>query len=127
MRPCDTGIVAALVVVSSCFSIAQPQSDSGTGIEGVITVGPIHGGPARDGIPHSQPLRDATFVVENERGVVASFTTDDQGRFRVSLTPGHYTVTKKERPKAGAYGPFSVDVETGKLTNVAWNCDDGRM
>ena len=97
-----------------------------TGIEGVMTVGPIHGGPVRPGIPSTKPLANATFVVGNETGAVAEFTTDDQGRFRVSLAPGHYTVTKKDHQKGiGRYGPFNVDVTAGQMTKVEWHCDTG--
>ncbi len=97
-----------------------------TGIEGVITVGPIHGGPVRPGIPSTKPLANATFVVGSETGAVAEFTTDDQGRFRVSLPPGHYTVTKKDQQKGiGRYGPFDVDVTHGQMTKVEWHCDTG--
>src|SRR5438876_330028 len=97
-----------------------------TGIEGVMTVGPIHGGPVRPGIPSTKPLANAIFVVGNETGAVAEFTTDDQGRFRVSLAPGHYTVTKKDNQKGiGRYGPFDVDVTAGQMTKVEWHCDTG--
>jgi hypothetical protein len=97
-----------------------------TGIEGLIAVGPIHGGPVRPGIPSTKPLANATFVVGNETGAVTEFTTDDHGRFRVSLAPGHYTVTKKDRQKGiGRYGPFDVDVTAGQMTKVEWQCDTG--
>jgi len=92
----------------------------------VITVGPTHGGPARIGVPDSKPLANTTFIVENEKGVVTSFVTDDQGRFRISLTPGHYAVSIKDmNPKIGRYGPFDVDVVAGQMTKVAWYCDSG--
>ena len=114
----------------SCASLAETapavKIDSGSGIEGVISVSPIHGGPSRVGVPDSKPLANVTFVVANESGTVASFTTDDQGRFRVSLPPGHYTVSMKEKRSAiGRYGPFEVDVADDKVTKVQWNCDTG--
>ena len=75
-------IMLALLVMSGCFSSGQTQSGSETGIEGVITFSPTQGGPIRADTPSSKPLANATFVVENEKGTeVASFTTDDQGRF----------------------------------------------
>src|SRR6266853_6587530 len=87
-------IILAFLLMSACFSSGKTQSGSATGIEGVITFGPTQAGPIRPGIPSSKPLANATFVVENEKGAeVASFTTDDQGRFRTSLPPGHYTVS----------------------------------
>jgi hypothetical protein len=103
---------------------AQTPSPSETGLEGVITISPTHPGPTREGIPNSGPLPGAVFVVENEKGVVTTFTTDDQGRFRVSLAPGHYTVRMKER-QIRRCGPFDVDVVEGKMTSVEWRCDTG--
>ncbi len=83
-------------------------------------------GPMRPGIPGSKPLANATFVVENENGAVAAFTTDDQGRFRTSLAPGHYTVSMNgKRRGIGHYGPFDVDVVAGQMTKVQWECDTG--
>jgi hypothetical protein len=113
--------------MSGCFSLGQTQSGPGTGIEGEITFGPTQGGPIRPGIPSSKPLANATFVVENEKGAeVASFTTDDQGQFRVPLTPGHYTVSKEGKKYGiGHYGPFDVVVLAGRMTKVEWECDTG--
>ena len=97
-----------------------------TGIEGVVTISPSHGGPVRPGIPSSKPLANATFSVANETGVVAEFTTDEQGRFKVALAPGHYRVTKKgQQTKIGRYGPFDVDAVAGQVTKVEWRCDSG--
>jgi hypothetical protein len=120
-------IMLVLLVMSGCFCSGQTQSGSGTGIEGVITFSPTQGGPIRADTPSSKPLANATFVVENEKGAeVASFTTDDQGRFRVPLTPGHYAVSKEGKKHGiGYYGPFDVDVVVGRMTNVQWECDTG--
>jgi Carboxypeptidase regulatory-like domain len=120
-------IILMLLVMSGCFSSGQTQSGSGTGIEGVITFGPTQGGPIRADTLSSKPLANAAFVVENAKGAeVASFTTDDQGRFRVPLTPGHYTVSKEGKKQGiGHYGPFDVDVVAGRMTNVQWECDTG--
>ena len=123
-------IIPALLVLFSCFSSAEtppaPAPETGTGLEGVITVSPIRGGPSRAGLPDSGPLANVAFVVENERGTVTSFTTDDQGQFRISLAPGHYTVSREGRKGGiGKFGPFEVDVVAGKMTSVQWNCDTG--
>ena len=120
-------IILVLLVMSGCFSSGQTQSGSGTGIEGVITFGPTQGGPIRADTPSSKPLANARFVVEDEKGAeVASFTTDEQGQFRVPVPPGHYTVSKKgKRGGPGHYGPFDVDVVPGQMTKVQWECDTG--
>jgi hypothetical protein len=119
--------ILVLLVMAACFSSAQTQSGSGTGIEGVITFGPTRAGPIRADALGSKPLANTTFVVENEKGAeVASFITDEQGRFRVSLAPGHYTVSKKgKKGGIGRYGPFDVDVRADQMTRVTWDCDTG--
>ena len=119
--------ILVLLVMAACFSSAQTQSGSGTGIEGVITFGPTQAGPIRADALGSKPLANTTFVVENEKGAeIASFTTDEQGRFRVSLAPGHYAVSKKgKKGGIGRYGPFDVDVRADQMTRVTWECDTG--
>ena len=119
---------AILMVLTMCtgFLPGQTQSGSETGIEGVITIGPIQAGPVRADAPSSRPLANATFVVENQKGETTSFTTDDQGRFRAPLAPGHYKVSLKVRTSSiGRYGPFEVDVVAGQTTKVQWECDSG--
>ena len=70
--------------------------------------------------PASMDLR------QPQRVEVAEFTTDGEGRFKVSLAPGHYSVTKKDQQKGiGRYGPFDVDVAAGQMTKVEWHCDTG--
>ena len=122
-------LAIAVLLVCWGFALAQsptPMPETETGIEGVISVGPIHGGPVRPGIPSSKPLANATFVVGNDTEAVAEFTTDGEGRFKVSLAPGHYSVTKKDQQKGiGRYGPFDVDVAAGQMTKVEWHCDTG--
>jgi hypothetical protein len=117
-------IILALLVMT--FSSTQAQSQSPTGIEGVITVSPIRPGPIRAGAEISQgPFANTTFVVQSEKGPITSFTTDDQGRFRVSLVPGHYTVAPKQQGGPGHCGPFDIDVVPDKMTSVEWRCDSG--
>jgi len=117
-----------LMVLTMCagFLPGQTQSGSETGIEGVITISPIQAGPVRADAPSSRPLANATFVVENQKGETTSFTTDDQGRFRTPLVPGHYKVSLKGKTSSiGRYGPFEVDVVAGQTTKVQWQCDSG--
>src|SRR5437868_5830419 len=75
---------------------AQNPSVAGTGIEGVITVSPAGPGPSKENGPDSAPVANVAFAVEGEQGVTALFTTDEQGRFRISLSPGHYTIRVKQ-------------------------------
>jgi hypothetical protein len=79
-----TSILSCCLLLGATLSASEPQA----GIEGVITVGPVNGGPARIGIPGSKALANATFLAQKQNGTATFFTTDDQGRFRVSLEPG---------------------------------------
>ena len=119
-------IILALVFMDVCACTGQTPSGGESGIEGTITISPARPGPIRSDEAASVPLANATFVVENNNSEVASFTTNDQGRFRASLRPGHYKVSLKGRKSSiGRFGPFEVDVASGKMTNVQWECDSG--
>ena len=119
-------IAFGVIAMAVCASAEQTPSGGESGIEGVITISPANPGPIRADAPGSVPLANATFVVEKNNGEVTSFTTDGQGRFRVSLPPGHYKISLKGRKTAiGQFGPFEADVAPGKMTNVQWECDSG--
>ncbi len=117
----------ALLFIYGSVSFGQMEPDRGTGIEGVITISPTRPGPIRAGsdIPNAAPLPNALFSVENEKGKVTSFTTDSQGRFRVSLKPGHYVIALAEHRFPRPCGPFEIDVESAKMAKVEWRCDTG--
>ena len=109
-----------------CISIGQTPAAGESGIEGVITISPSQPGPSRSDAPDSKPLANTAFVVKDLTGEVTSFTTDSQGQFRIPLAPAHYTVSIKGRKSTiGHFGPFEVDVVSGKMTKVQWKCDSG--
>jgi len=117
----------ALLLTCGSVSSGQMERDRATGIEGAITVSPTRPGPIRAGsdIPNAAPLPSAVFTVWNEKGVVTSFTTDSEGRFRVWLKAGHYAVTLAEHRFPRPCGPFEIDIESAKMTKVEWRCDTG--
>ena len=123
----ELGLVLLMIVMARCSSSAQTQAESPTGIEGVITIAPIHPGPIKKDMPSSGPFANGTFVVQNQAGIaIASFTTDAEGRFRVSVPAGHYTVSRKDgKSGPGYFGPFNIDVTAGKMATVEWRCDSG--
>ena len=119
-------IIFGLMVMAVSAFTGQTPSAAESGIEGVITISPVSAGPIRADTVASMPLANATFAVEKSNGEMTSFTTDGEGRFRVSLPPGHYTISLKGRKSSiGRFGPFEADVAPGKMTNVEWECDSG--
>jgi hypothetical protein len=70
-------------------------------------------------------LANTAFVVKKDAAVVAEFTTDEQGRFHLPLSPGRYTISSKDgRAKFGC-GPYEVEVTAGRWETVRWDCDSG--
>ena len=112
--------------VARAESQPTPPPEAGTGLEGSISLHNISGGPVRQGVPDSKPLANTTFVVKKGDLTIASFTTDDQGRFQISLPSGHYSISKKDwKSRVGFYGPFEVDIVAGQVKKIQWNCDTG--
>jgi hypothetical protein len=120
-----TGIAASLVITFYGFAAAQSPRPLETGIEGIISIAPVRPGPVRDDMPGSAPLPNVAFTVEGDNGPVASFTTDEQGRFRVLLKPGRYKVSLKEHGRIRGCGPVDIEVESSRMTKVEWQCDTG--
>jgi hypothetical protein len=108
-----------------CISCGQTPSTMETGIEGTVSISPSHPGPTRENEPNAAPLANLSFAVENDSGAVATFVTDEQGKFRVSLKPGHYKVSVRGENRIRRCGPFDVDVAVNGMTTVQWQCDSG--
>jgi hypothetical protein len=128
MRLRSLTLIGFLIFAAFCYSETSPtpMPQVETGIEGLITISPSHGGAVRPGMTNSKPLINTTFVVSNATNAVAEFTTDDHGRFRIAVAPGRYSVARKsDQHKIGRYGPFDVDVTPGQMTKVEWRCDTG--
>ncbi len=97
-----------------------------TGLEGVIVVSPTQPGPTVEGAPSSTPLAGVDFDVRKGSDIVASFKTDELGRFRISLPPGHYVVSMKSgKRRMRNQSSFEVDVIAGHIKHVQWTCDSG--
>jgi hypothetical protein len=104
-----------LWALSAAMACGEPPTDAKTRIAGVATIGPINAGP----------LARASFTIKAGEQVVASFATDEQGRFSVSLPPGRYIAELNDRMTGtGQCGPFSFEVAAGKMKTVEWHCDN---
>ena len=97
LRP-SLALFLALLLMNGSLASAEPDSNRGSGVEGIVTVSPIWPGPIKKGSekPNVAPVAGAVFSVANEKGTVTSFATDSEGRFRLSLSPGHYVVSMAE-------------------------------
>jgi hypothetical protein len=102
------------------------ETTAPTGIEGTVTVSPIHGGPSRQGVPDSGPMPNTAFRVETAAGTVATFKTDEKGHFKVELPPGRYAIRiQVPQMKGHGCGLMDIEVTAGSFKNVKLDCDTG--
>ena len=124
-RPFYFVVAAGLIAFIHSMAMAETTPTPGpSGIEGLIMVSPSHSGPIRRDRPNAAPARNVHFIVKRGDVKVASFTTDAEGRFRVSLPPGRYTVQRENAGRIGHW-QFEADVATGAMTKVSWVGDSG--
>ena len=121
---------AAALLVLAIFPFtavaATPTPDPGaSGIEGVIFVSPIRGGPIRKDQPNARPAASVTFTVMKSEAKVTSLTTDAEGRFRILLPPGQYTVLRDDPGARIGHWRFEAEVKPGEMTSVRWTADSG--
>lgn len=130
LRPNQFLIALASIVAFCCLMFSVPDSGASsqpnTGIEGSVSVSPVHGGPTRQGVADSAPLANTSFSVETAAGKIATFKTDEQGHFKVELPPGKYTI-KMEQPRMKGRGCSLADIEVtaANFKHVHLNCDTG--
>jgi hypothetical protein len=118
-------MAAALLALLPLAAMAETTTSIETGIEGVISVSPSRPGPQRIDVPNIAPAPNLLFVVKKEDKTVASFTTDAEGRFRIRLVPGHYTVLREDPGAKIGHWRFEADVVANEMTKVNWTGDSG--
>jgi hypothetical protein len=109
---------------------------TGSGIEGVVTLGPVCAVQS-DLLPcPDRPYQGATIVFYNALeacpaltcGEVARTSTDSNGRYRVPLQPGTFTVAPQPSG-SGIFprppGPVTVSVTAGSYATVNFAYDTG--
>lgn len=99
-----------------------------SGIEGQAVISPVRPGPVRQGESDTAPFQTTLVISRTSDGAeVSRVETGSDGRFRVSLPPGTYTVgppqgTGRRLPRAGQE---TVTVAPGKFAQVTINFDSG--
>jgi hypothetical protein len=117
--------LVSLFVAIVPMATAQTPTSGASGIEGVIMVSPNRPGPIRKDQPSAGPAANVKFVVKKGETQVSSFTTDADGRFRVSLPAGTYTVLREDPGARIGRWRFEAEVKPGEVIKVQWVGDSG--
>jgi hypothetical protein len=107
------------------IAMAETPAPIDAGLEGVISVSPSRPGPQRIDGPSTAPAANVVFVVKRGENKVTSFTTDAEGRFRIRLAPGHYTVLREDPGARIGHWRFEADVVANEVAKVHWTGDSG--
>lgn len=81
--------------------------------------------PLRKGDAASVPLANMELSLKKRDARATSFTTDADGRFRVSLPAGDYIVLREDPGAGPGHWRFEVSVTEGEMTKVNWTGDSG--
>ena len=121
--------VGLLIVLSACGSRSAPAAgsfDSGvTGVSVLANACPVT--PQTEDCGDQPMPAHLTVTPANSTDVVATRDTDVDGKFRIELTPGTYTMTPTNMsaaPMPSAY-PVTFEVHQGEFTTITVRFDSG--
>jgi hypothetical protein len=117
-------LIGVLILVLATCSIYNP-TPKGNGIEGQVLIGPMCPVVQQGQECPDQPYQ-ATLTVNTPNGVqITQIKTDEQGRFKITLVPGEYTL----HPESPSGIPSAADqpfvVSSGQYTQLTVHYDSG--
>ena len=104
---------------------AAPQGAGDAGIEGRVEIRPVRS-VQRAGDANSAPYQATVTVLDGHGNTITTFTSDDQGHFRVVLPPGTYTLRPESPGRYPRASAQSVVVAPRTFTHVDIVYDSGR-
>lgn len=126
MAQVSIAMIGATLIALSMTAVAETPSPGTSGVEGTIVVSPTHPGPIRKDEERSvAPVSNAHFAIKAGDVTIKTFTTDGEGRFQVTLPPGHYVIVRAGAAAGIGRWRFEADVVAGQMTKVNWTADSG--
>jgi len=114
-----------LLTLAGCGSDLLLGPDAAQGIEGIALKGPMCPVVSQDDPCPDQPY-PATIVVQDADGrTVTTLHLGNDGRFRVGLEPGRYTLQPRSGDPLPHAGALDVDVPAGVWVDVTVVYDTG--
>ena len=92
-----------VLLLTACLQTLQPLD---SGIEGIVTIGPMCPVMQEDVPCPDQPYQAALTVLSTSGEKITQFQADENGRFRVELAAGDYVL----HPESSNSLPFAADI-----------------
>lgn len=119
-------ILAVGVMAGSCQN-GGDTTTSGSGIEGLVTIGPMCPVEREDTPCPDQPYQATIDALNADGDKVMTFESGEDGRFRVAIEPGRYTL-EPQSPNGASLpyaSPVDVEVHAGAYTHIDIQYDSG--
>jgi hypothetical protein len=124
-------IACALIVLSACNTLenTNPQNVGATnssGIEGTVMIGPSC--PVQrlnDPNCNDRPYQGVIHVTGGDKTQVAQFQADANGKFKLELEPGNYTLKPQTMNLIARASDQDVTVAAGTFATVSIRYDSG--
>ena len=111
-----------ILLLAAC---TPPPTPTDSGIEGQVFIGPMCPVVQEGQECPDQPYQAVLTVLSPDGREIVQIQTDEQGIFKIPLTPGEYIL----RPESPNVLPFASEqsfvVESGMFTQVIVNYDSG--
>jgi hypothetical protein len=114
-----------LAALTACGSDALLGPDAPQGIEGTVLIGPQCPVVSVEDPCPDLPYEATIAVRVRDGGLVTSVRSDAEGRFRIGLKPGAYTLVPESGDPFPTASPMDVDVLEGAWTEVTVSFDTG--
>lgn len=118
-------LVAVIALIfPACGSESPTRTQADSGIEGLVTVGPMCPVERIDSPCPDQPVAATIKIVDPSNRLISSVRTGSDGRYRKTLEPGSYLISAQAW-STGSSQPQQATVEAGTFTRVDLRIDSG--
>jgi hypothetical protein len=122
----NRSLLLAMAVVMTLAGCAGETASGGSGIDGLVVSGPHCPVERVDSPCPDLPVAEATVVASDQAGDEAGrATSGSDGRFRLSLEPGPYTLTVEGLKGIQFAKPVAVQVPSGRYVGATLLVDTG--
>lgn len=118
-------LALALAISAGCGSSLLLGPDAEQGVEGVALRGPMCPVQSQQNPCPDQPYQAWVNIRDAAGGLVTRVRTDTDGRFRVGLEPGRYTLDPESGDPFPVASQQDVEVVAGSFTDVVVSFDTG--